>query len=174
MASLVVEHEKSGERVTVLKSAADTNGAYVRFEVDVPAGFHSIPMHKHPMQTERATIIQGRAGAMIGGKPYAFEAGTEVVIPPGKPHRWWNAGEEPLRMIAQMEPAMRFIDFIQAVYDSANAHNSEQPALFDGVYLLRKYRNEYRLLEVPAPVQRFVFPVIRAVGYILGKYRKFE
>jgi uncharacterized cupin superfamily protein len=174
MPPLVVEHHKSGERITVLESAAATNGAYVRFEIDVPPGFHSIPMHKHPLQVERATIVQGRAGAMIDGKSHAFEAGHEMVIRPGMPHRWWNAGEESLRMIAQMEPAMHFIEFIQKIYASANAHGSDQPALFDGVYLLHKYRNEYRLQDIPAPVQRLVFPVIRVLGHVLGKYRHYE
>ena len=174
MPPLVVEHLKSGERITVLETAADTDGAYVRFEISVPPGFHSIPMHKHPIQLERATIIQGRAGAMIDGKSHAFEAGHEMVIRPGLAHRWWNAGEESLRMIAQMEPAMHFIEFLQNIYASANAHESEQPALFDGVFLLHKYRHEYRLMEIPAPVQRIVFPLVRMLGHIMGKYQGYE
>ena len=38
---------------------------------------------------------------------------------------------------------------------------------------MRRYRSEFRMLESPAAVERFVFPILVAVGTVLGKYRKY-
>ena len=38
---------------------------------------------------------------------------------------------------------------------------------------MRRYRSEFRMLEIPAAVERFVFPILAAIGTMLGKYRKY-
>ena len=47
------------------------------------------------------------------------------------------------------------------------------PGLFDAAYLSHRYRSEFEIMEAPAPVRRFVFPVIVAVGRLLGRHRRF-
>ena len=48
-----------------------------------------------------------------------------------------------------------------------------RPDLFDAAFLTRRYRGEFYMSEIPAMVQRLVFPVLVAVGRVLGKYRKY-
>ncbi len=38
---------------------------------------------------------------------------------------------------------------------------------------MRRYRSEFQMSEIPAAVQRFVFPVQVALGRLLGKYKKY-
>ena len=38
---------------------------------------------------------------------------------------------------------------------------------------MRRYRSEMSMLDVPAAVQRLVFPVQIVLGRLLGKYRKY-
>jgi hypothetical protein len=40
-------------------------------------------------------------------------------------------------------------------------------------YLLSRYRSEFGMADIPAPVQRFVFPVVVAIGRLLGLGRRF-
>jgi hypothetical protein len=40
--------------------------------------------------------------------------------------------------------------------------------------LLTRYRSEIRMLDIPAVVQKVAFPVLLALGTILGKYDKFK
>jgi hypothetical protein len=40
-------------------------------------------------------------------------------------------------------------------------------------YVLSRYRSEFGMADIPAPVQRFVFPVVVAVGRLLGRDRRF-
>jgi hypothetical protein len=41
------------------------------------------------------------------------------------------------------------------------------------VYLMRRYRSEFGMAEIPSVVQRVVFPVMVAIGRLLGKYKKY-
>lgn len=47
-----------------------------------------------------------------------------------------------------------------------------RPDPFDAAFLTRRYRSEFGMAEIPAPVQRLRFPVVVAVGRLLGKYKK--
>jgi hypothetical protein len=38
---------------------------------------------------------------------------------------------------------------------------------------MRRYRSEFYMAEIPAVIQRFVFPVLVIVGRVLGKYKKY-
>lgn len=49
----------------------------------------------------------------------------------------------------------------------------DRPGLFDGAYLGHRYRSEFALTEVPAPIRRLVFPVIAGAGRLLGLHRRF-
>ena len=40
-------------------------------------------------------------------------------------------------------------------------NGGKRPRLFDAAYLLTRYRSEFGMAEIPAPVQRVVFPVVR-------------
>jgi hypothetical protein len=51
--------------------------------------------------------------------------------------------------------------------------SSWRPGLLDAAWLSHRYRGEVATLEVPAPVRRFVFPVIAGVGGALGLRRRF-
>jgi mannose-6-phosphate isomerase-like protein (cupin superfamily) len=49
--------------------------------------------HVHPYQTERFEILEGLVGLRIGGDEFAAGPGDVAVVPPGTPHRFWNAFE---------------------------------------------------------------------------------
>ena len=51
--------------------------------------------------------------------------------------------------------------------------NGGRPGLFDGAFLMTRYRSEFEMLEIPAFVRRVVMPIVYMVGTALGKYRKF-
>ena len=45
--------------------------------------------------------------------------------------------------------------------------------MFEAAYLIRRYRSEFVMLEIPALVQRLVFPILVTIGTLLGKYRRY-
>ncbi len=55
----------------------------------------------------------------------------------------------------------------------AEAQRGSRPSLLDAAFLARRYRDEFGLVEIPAPVQRLVFPVLVAIGTLLGRYDRY-
>ena len=95
-------------------------------------------------------------------------------LPPGEAHRWWNAGQSELHATGWAKPALNIEYFLTALFESTKRNGGKRPALFDAVFLTRRYRSEFGLLAIPAPVQAFVFPVVLALGYLLGKYSRYN
>lgn len=133
------------------------------------------PMHVHWLQDEGFTVIKGKVGYRIQGQPDQFAvAGESVVFKRGVPHCFWNAGDEMLNCKAWVKPANSFVYFISAVFEAQKKTGSGRPALFDAAYLLTRYKSEYDMLEIPGPVKKLVFPVLCAIGKLLGKYKHFK
>ena len=55
------------ERMTFLKTAADTNGEYVLIELSAAPGAVVAAAHVHPNQTETFEVIRGTLDAKVGG-----------------------------------------------------------------------------------------------------------
>jgi len=47
------------------------------------------------------------------------------------------------------------------------------PHPLDAAFLSVRYRNEVGIAEIPAPVQRVLFPVASAIGRLTGHHRRF-
>jgi quercetin dioxygenase-like cupin family protein len=159
----------AGERLTFLRRDGD------RLEVEnVVAPGAGPPMHIHRLQKEAVTVEQGRLGYRRAGEAEQFAGpGETVVFEAGEEHKFWNPGEEDARGTGYIEPADDIEYFLGAIFESQRRKGGDRPDIFEAAYLARRYRSEFALTEIPAPVQRFVFPVLVAVGRLLGKYRKY-
>jgi hypothetical protein len=131
-------------------------------------------MHVHYYQEEVFTVRQGRIGYQRSKEPPRFAGpGETVVFEPGEAHKFWNAGEEDLRCTAYIQPADNAEYFLTAMFEAQRESGGSRPGLFETAFLTRRYRSEFYMLEIPAVVQRFVFPVLVIVGRLLGKYRRY-
>jgi hypothetical protein len=63
--------------------------------------------------------------------------------------------------------------FLTEIFASAKRHGGGRPDPFDAAFLTRRYRSEFAMLAIPAPVQCFVFPVLVALGRVLGRYKRY-
>ena len=117
---------------------------------------------------------EGRLGYQRLGEPEQFAGpGETVAFKPGEAHRFWNAGEGDLRCAGYIEPADNAEYFLTEMFASMRRRGGGRPDPFDAAFLARRYRSEFGMPEIPAPVQRFVFPVLVAVGGLLGRYGKY-
>ena len=132
------------------------------------------PMHVHYLQEEAARVVSGRlAYQILGQEPKFVGPGGLVVWPAGTPHKWWNAGETDLRMTGWCKPPHNIEFYLSAVFASIREHGG-RPGLFDAAFLMTRYRSEFAMLEVPAPVRHLIFPVLYLLGRMLGKYEKYR
>jgi quercetin dioxygenase-like cupin family protein len=163
----------AGEQLTFLRKVEGARGDRLEGENVVKPGAGP-PMHVHHLQDEGFTVTQGRLGYQLPGQPEAFAGpGESVVFEAGQPHRFWNAGETDLLCTAFVEPADNVEYLLTQLFDSARRGGGAGPDRFDAAFLMRRYRSEFRMLEIPPIVQHIVFPVLVAVGTLLGKYRKY-
>ena len=163
----------AGERLTFLRRVATPRGDRLEVENVVSPG-SGPPMHIHHYQTEALTIVAGRMGYQRPGEPARFaEAGETVVFKNGEPHKFWNAGETELRGTGYIEPPDNIEYFLSAMYDSMKRSGGHRPDPFDAAFLMRRFRSEFTMVEIPALVQRIVFPVQVAIGTALGKYARY-
>ena len=95
-----------------------------------------------------------------------------MIFKAGEGHRFWNAGDVDLRCTGYVEPADNVEYFLAELFDSTK-RNGGRPDLFEAAFLMRRYRSEFAMLEIPTRVQQFVFPVLVAVGNALGKYTRY-
>jgi quercetin dioxygenase-like cupin family protein len=131
------------------------------------------PMHVHYLQEERLTVQEGRMGYCIAGGPdRSVGPGETVTFTPGQMHRFWNAGSGVLRCSGWASPPANLEYFLTEAFGSMR-RGGGRPNPFDAAYLLGRYRTEFAQGDIPAPVRVLVFPILRAVGRLLGRDRRY-
>jgi hypothetical protein len=132
-------------------------------------------MHIHHHQDEGFTVLQGRVGYQLLSQPAQFAGpGERVVFKAGEAHKFWNAGEGELRCAGFVEPADNLEYFLTELYASTRRNGGTAPDRFEAAFLITRYRSEFSMLEIPAPVKRVVFPLLVMLGKLLGKYRGYR
>ncbi len=163
----------AGERLTFLRRVPGAKGDRLEGKNVVGPGAGPI-MHVHHQQEEALTVVQGRMGYRRPGEPARFAGpGETVVFRAGEAHKFWNAGGETLRCTGYIEPADNVEYFLGAIFESQKRSGGSRPSLLDAAFLARRYRDEFGLVEIPTPGQRLVFPVLVAIGTLLGRYDKY-
>lgn len=132
-------------------------------------------MHVHFKQDEGLTILKGKMGYQIlGEEPRYANAGESVIFERGVPHRFWNAGDDILNCTGWAKPANSIMFFLTSIYNALNKSGTSRPEMFDGAYLVTRYRSEYDMPELPGFVKKVIMPATVIVGKILGKYKHFK
>jgi tetrachlorobenzoquinone reductase len=99
-------HERFAEiQVKVLEGRATHPAASIMLVQVAVQGV--IQTHEHPVETETALVLAGRAELTYRDERAVLTAGTGVTIPPGTPHSLRNIGDVTLEMIAMHTPATR-------------------------------------------------------------------
>ena len=154
-----VKHESDGDRIYVDGVAQPGAGP---------------PMHVHYRQEEAVRVVSGRIGyQLLGEAPKFAEAGDVVVWPAGTAHKWWNAGSTELRMSGWCNPPGNVEFFLATLFESVK-RNGGRPGLFDAAFLMRRYRSEFGMLEIPAFVRNIVLPIVFVIGQSIGKYKRYS
>jgi quercetin dioxygenase-like cupin family protein len=163
----------AGERLTFLRRVATSAGDRLEVENVVSPGAGP-PMHTHHRQREALTVVSGRMGYQRPGEPARYAGpGESVEFAAGEAHRFWNAGGDALRCTGFIEPADNIEYFLAGLYDATRRGGGARPDPFDTAFLARRYRSEFAMHAIPAAVQRLVFPLVVAVGTLLGRYRRY-
>jgi len=166
-----IENPVTGERLVFKRTAAETNGEYVLFECFVkPSGFVAAA-HVHPSQQERFQVIEGSVTFNLGGQELPACPGDVVLVPAGKKHQFWNAGEEEARFACEVRPALQFEQLIETMFSLAQAGKTNRKGMPNPLRLAviaHAHFDTVRLPFPPAWMQRVGLALGAPVGRLLG------
>ena len=163
----------AGETLTFVRRVPGPHGDRLEGHNRVAPGAGPI-MHVHHYQDEGLTVRAGRLAYQRPGEaPRHVGVGETVVFPAGEAHRFWNAGDVDLVCDAFIEPADNIEYFLREIFESQRRSGRGRPGILDAAFLARRYRSEFAMLEIPALVQRLVFPLLVGVGTLLGRYARY-
>jgi mannose-6-phosphate isomerase-like protein (cupin superfamily) len=89
------------------------------------------PLHRHTREDEYSFILEGRMGALLGDDVVEAGPGDLVHKPRDQWHTFWNAGDEPCRLLEIISPAgfERFFAELVAMGGVVKADPEELAAL---------------------------------------------
>jgi len=166
-----IENSVTGEVFTWHQVATDTDGRLVLGEMVLPPGGFVTAEHVHPNQEERYEILAGQLHVRIDGRQRTVGSGDRVVVPVGKPHVWWNAGQDVVRFRCEVTPALRFETLIETLFGLASDGKTNDKGLpnpLQMAVLMRAYRQEVRLARPAPAVQDLLFGPLALVGRVMG------
>ena len=135
---------------------AESGGGFSLVEHPIPPRTLVAPLHLHEREDEYSYVLDGRMGAQLGEDVVFAEAGDLVFKPRNQWHTFWNAGDEPCRILEIISPA-GFEDFFKELSDMGGVANAAPETLAE---LNDRYGLEMQPDSIPGLVERFgvVFP----------------
>jgi mannose-6-phosphate isomerase-like protein (cupin superfamily) len=82
-----------------------TDGDFALVEHPMPPRALAAPLHRHTNEDEYSYVLEGRMGAVLGDDVVHGEPGDLIFKPRGQWHSFWNAGDEPCRILEIISPA---------------------------------------------------------------------
>ena len=166
-AERVILNPVSGERIVIRTSGADTGGRLLVLDLYLPPGAHVPARHAHPVQAEQFTVLAGRMRFVLGRQPVLATPGDTVLVPPGTPHWFGNAGPDTAHARVEVRPAFRTEELLEAAAAMAvtgGFFGTHLPRLSDLALFLLEFRRELAVPNVPARVVGVIMAPLAWLG----------
>jgi quercetin dioxygenase-like cupin family protein len=159
-----------GTTFLLVQSTQDSAGQRVEFEITLPPGAPSPPLHFHPRQTEEWHVVEGTLSACIDGSWRDLRAGESVSMPPEQVHTLRNKSDGTVRVRDVHSPAGDFQEYIEALHrlsETGKVKSLKDPrSLIHLSMLLYEHRRSGGQVTASA-VQRLGETVLARIGKLL-------
>jgi quercetin dioxygenase-like cupin family protein len=121
--------------------------------VEHPMSPHALaaPLHRHTHEDEYSYVLEGRVGALLGDEVLVASPGDLIFKPRNQWHTFWNAGDEPARILEIISPA-GFERFFAELLDLGGVTQAAPETLVD---LCARYELEMDPDSVTGLIERF-------------------
>ncbi len=156
-----------GMRIVFGRTAAETDGAVLEYDVIGRARGFPAQSHVHPNQTERHEVISGALKVTMDGQSRVLGQGESILIPAGTAHRHYADGEADGRVRVELRPALRTAELLErlAELDAAGQLTGRgylKPLA--AARLVTDFPDEGHAAQPPAGVQRALARAVVAVA----------
>jgi quercetin dioxygenase-like cupin family protein len=127
-----------------------TGGRFSLVEHPMPPRSLGAPVHTHKHEDEYSYVLEGRVGVQLGDEVIEAGPGELVFKPRGVPHAFWNAGDEPARLLEIISPA-GFENYFRELAPLINAPERDEAALAD---VVARYELDIDFDTIPVLAER--------------------
>jgi mannose-6-phosphate isomerase-like protein (cupin superfamily) len=108
--------------VRLMIDGEDAGGDFSLVEHPLSARALAAPLHRHTREDEYSFVLEGRTGALLGDEIAEAGPGELVFKPRNEWHTFWNAGDEPCRILEIISPGgfEHFFDELAAMLEAPN------------------------------------------------------
>ncbi|MGH3122572.1 MAG: cupin domain-containing protein [Streptosporangiaceae bacterium] len=159
----VIINPLSGERITIRRTAAETGGSVLEWELRLAPGGRVPSSHAHPKQEECFTVLAGQLRFRVGGRRLVAGAGDTVRVPPGTVHHFANAGRTPVRVWVRTRPALNMQELLETAAAMAQEQHTAArpvPRPIDLALFMHEFAREVRAPYLPAVVGHAVTTLV--------------
>jgi mannose-6-phosphate isomerase-like protein (cupin superfamily) len=137
--------------VRFMINGEDAGGDFSLVEHPLSPRALAAPLHRHTREDEYSFVLEGRMGGLLGDEVVEAGPGELVFKPRNEWHTFWNAGDEPCRILEIIAPA-GFEHFFEELVDIGGALKAEPEELAE---LAARYGHELKPETVPELLERF-------------------
>lgn len=137
--------------VRFMIDGAESGGGFSLVEHPMSARALAAPLHRHTREDEYSYVLEGRVGALLGDEVVIGASGDLIFKPRHQWHTFWNAGDEPARLLEIIAPA-GFEQFFAELVELGGSITADRHAL---MALSSRYGLEMKPETIPDLVQRF-------------------
>lgn len=167
----VFENPATGDRIAFLRTAAETNGELVEYEVEyTPRGF-ATREHVHPEQEERHEVLEGALGVSVAGRERRLGPGDAEVVPPRMPHHVFPVGDGLVKARFTSRPALdteELLETFMALALAGKVNADGNPNILQLAVIARSFERLGYPTRPPLAVQRALFGPLAAFARLLG------
>jgi quercetin dioxygenase-like cupin family protein len=137
--------------VRFMIDGGESGGGFSLVEHPMSARALAAPLHRHAREDEYSYVLEGRVGALLGDEVVIGAPGDLIFKPRNQWHTFWNAGEEPARILEIICPA-GFERFFSELVDLGGVAQAQPETL---MLLNQRYELEMDPDSIPGLVERF-------------------
>ena len=166
-AGQILHNPVSGERIEFIRTAADTGGELLEFELELSPDGHVPGAHVHPEQEERFHVLEGTMKFRLGMRTIVAGPGDTVVVPAGRAHRFVNGGGGPARARVEVVPALDMEHLLETTVELAlegNVTRTGMPKPMHLALFVQRFRREVRAPFPPAWIVRALMAPLAALA----------
>jgi len=161
------------DRITFLKTASETSGEYLRFQVELEPG-GGILMHYHTTFTERFEVVDGELGINLNDEHLHLQAGQSVTVPTYAAHRFYNRSSQRVTFLTEVRPARQFEKNLRISYGLARDGKTDArgiPSNLLDLAVIFHFAETY-IPGFPDWMQRLPFAVLWLIVRLVGVDKK--
>ena len=164
-----IQNPVSGERITFLQTAADTDGELLEIELELAADGHVPGAHVHPEQTETFHVLEGTMKFRLGLRTIVAGPGETVIVPAGARHKFSNGGDGPARVRVEVAPALDMEQLLVTTAELAHEGNTLRSGMPKPLHLALFVERFQREVRAPFPPAWMVRSLMAPLAWIAGR-----